>query len=195
MEIKTYTRARAAKAKARDIVVGMHEFPEGIYAIETPELAEGRFTAKVVVDFAALRAIAIAAADAIDLLREDLIGAGLVFEVINQEGNAKESEEVRAAEVAAGEDVSKTAAEVLDEEIAEIRAEKTLANDPLPGKASYVNEASTFGGVVSYCREVIPQLAAKGMTRKAVIEELRNRGVAYGTARTQYQQWFASRKA
>lgn len=186
MEIKTYTRARAAKAKARDIVGGMHEFPEGAYEIETPELAEGRFTAKVVVDFAVLSAMSIAAADAIDLLREDLTGAGLVFEVVNQ--------------VEVGEDAGKTAAEVLDEEIAEIRAEKTLAqvenpSDPLPGKASYVNEASTFGGVVSYCREVIPQLAAKGMTRKAVIEELRNRGAAYGTARTQYQQWFASRRA
>ena len=181
MEIKTYTRARAAKAKARDIVVGMHEFPAGTYGIETPELAEGRFAAKVVVDFAALNAISLAAADAVALLREDLAGAGCALEVINQ--------------VAVGEDAGKTAAEVIDEEIAEIRAEKTLANDPPPSKASYVNEASTFGGVVSYCREVIPQLAAKGMTRKAVIEELRNRGVAYGTARTQYQHWFASRKA
>lgn len=182
MEVKTYARARVAKAKARDIM-NMHEFPEGVYGIETFEMEANRFAAKVIVDFAELSTISVAA-DALDLLLADLAEAGFVAEVISA-------------------DDSKTAAEVLDEEIAGYRrdAEEEAAQGipaevanpadvPLPRKSGYINEMSGFIGVVAYCHSVIPELVAKGMTRKAVIDELRARGVAYGTARTQYQNWF-----
>lgn len=64
-----------------------------------------------------------------------------------------------------------------------------------PRKSGYINEVSAFGGVLNYVRGRIPELAEMGLGRKEVIDRLRAEGVAYGTARTQYQKWFANQKA
>lgn len=68
-------------------------------------------------------------------------------------------------------------------------------------KSAYIREVSDHGGVCAevwgICDTMQADAEAKGekLSRKAVIEACRANGIAFGTARTQYQKWKTKRGA
>lgn len=58
--------------------------------------------------------------------------------------------------------------------------------------STYIHEVSSFKGATKKVWAIADAMIEA--TRKEVIEECRRQGVAYGTARTQYQAWFAAKK-
>lgn len=64
---------------------------------------------------------------------------------------------------------------------------------PTPAQPSgYINETSKFKGATKRVWSVADSMP--GATRKQVVDACRAEGIAYGTARTQYQAWFAANK-
>ena len=62
----------------------------------------------------------------------------------------------------------------------------------LPVKKTIVNK-STVEGPCALVWNLAEEMVAQGARRKDVIAEAQNRGVAYYTARTQYQAWKAAK--
>jgi len=74
-----------------------------------------------------------------------------------------------------------------------VEALKEIANVSLPQKSSYIRERSSHGGVCAEVWAIADEMADR--PRKDIIAECRARGIAYGTARTQYQKWREARNA
>lgn len=74
--------------------------------------------------------------------------------------------------------------------VAELVEPETPA--PAPKGTRYIREASDHGGVCAEVWGVADSMP--GAKRKEVIEACRKRGIAFGTARTQYQKWLAAKK-
>jgi hypothetical protein len=73
---------------------------------------------------------------------------------------------------------------------------------PAPAKKSaYIREVSDHGGVCAEVWGICDEMQAEAdeagekLSRKAVIEACRQQGIAFGTARTQYQKWKTKRGA
>lgn len=172
MTIKTYSRARAAKA-ALIKILDMHE---EVGTVNTIEVEDGRFTADVhFVDIPALG------------LQEDLMAAGFAMYWPTAEEAPTEAEtlievpvdDVTLVEVPPFEDLP----EALD----------ALGVEPkAPRKPTYVAEVSTAEGPTKRVWAIADSMP--GSTRKQVIDACREAGIAFGTARTQYQKWFTANK-
>jgi len=74
-----------------------------------------------------------------------------------------------------------------------VEALQEIANVSLPQKSSYIRERSSHGGVCAEVWAIADEMADR--PRKDIIAECRARGIAYGTARTQYQKWREARNA
>ncbi|MCK9513560.1 MAG: hypothetical protein M0R28_20360 [Pigmentiphaga sp.] len=61
-----------------------------------------------------------------------------------------------------------------------------------PRKPAYVAETSTVEGPTKRVWAIADSMT--GATRKQVIDACREAGIAFGTARTQYQKWFTANK-
>lgn len=66
-------------------------------------------------------------------------------------------------------------------------SEEEVAPAPVVKKTSYIHEVSSTVGPTKMVWHIAD--AMKGKSRKEVIAACRERGIAYGTARTQYQAW------
>lgn len=151
--IKTYSRARSAKAALQKIL-DMHE-TEG--EILTHEIEPGRFVAGVTFDDPIMPE-----------LEADLTEQGFGYAVPQVE----EEDETFG-----------------DEE-----------GEPLPPitpatprkRSGYINENSNHQGVVAEVHWICDSFP--NASRKEIIAKCRAAGIAFGTARTQYQKWFSKRK-
>ena len=171
--MKTYSRARAAKA-ALTAVIAPHEVP---YEIWTEEVEPGRFTA-----------IARFEAAPDELLAADLAAAGFSTYYPVEEGPAEEAE----TEEAPVEETQPEEAATEEEVIAAMEE----AISPLPKrKSGYINEISKFGGACAAVWAIADSMVGPDgkVVRKDVIAACRAQGIAYGTARTQYQRWYSNR--
>lgn len=166
MEIKTYSRARAAKAALLKIL-DMHEVAvDKDVFVFVQEVAPGRFTAQA--DFTDCGQVPAQG------LMEDLTTAGFAANWT-----------VPAPEAAAP-DVLPSAGELADELDA-------LGVEPkAPRKPTYVAETSTAEGPTKRVWAIADSMP--GATRKQVIDACRAACIAFGTARTQYQKWFTANK-
>ena len=165
---KTFSRARSAKAALAKILE-MHE-SEG--EITTSEVDPGRFAAFVDFD------------DPItEELKADLTEQGFLFTAPELELEEDEDEEE--------EDLPEvTADDILDGE--EGDALPPITPDTPRRRSGYINEISNHMGVVAQVHMICD--AMPNATRKEVISTCRAAGIAYGTARTQYQKWFSVNK-
>ena len=162
--MKTYSRARTAKA-ALTAIIAPYEVD---YEIGTVEVEPGRFTATARFE---------AAPD--ELLAADLAAAGFhsyyPVEIAPVEEEAAEEEAPAEEEIVAA----------MDEAIA-----------PLPKrKSGHINEISKFGGACAAVWAIADSMVGPDgqVVRKDVIAACRSHGIAYGTARTQYQKWYSNR--
>lgn len=62
---------------------------------------------------------------------------------------------------------------------------------PAKRRSGYINENSNHQGVCAQVRAIAGAMTSQGATRKEVIDYCRSIGIAYGTARTQFQKWHA----
>ena len=82
--------------------------------------------------------------------------------------------------------------EAAEEIVEEMDKAAAVEQEKKRSRTKYINEVSTHMGVVAEVHEICDQ--NPDMARKDVIELCRSRGIAYGTARTQYQKWFGNQK-
>lgn len=168
MELKTYTRARAAKAALQKIL-DMHEVTG---TITTEEVNAGQYTATVTFEAANHEAAA--------LLTDDLVAKGFGYLASYTEPAILDMGE--AGDATPYPAPSPALAEELD----------TLGVEPKAKAAGYISEASTAEGPTKRVWAIADSMP--GAARKDVIEACRQAGIAYGTARTQYQKWYATKK-
>lgn len=145
MEIKTYSRARAARAALIKIL----DAHEEVGTVNTIEVEAGRFTADV--HFATAPT---------QWLQEDLAAAGFAMYW----------------------------------PIAEEELPDAIGVEPkAPRNSAYVAETSTVAGATKRVWTIAESMP--GAARKEVIAACREAGIAFGTARTQYQKWYKANKA
>lgn len=178
MTIKTFSRARAAKAALIKLLTEDHEVPTAQFQITTTEPEPERYSAKV--DFLVAQP---------PFVLMDLFEAGWEF----TDPEAKMRNGFLSWEVP--QEVKEAA--ILDLGMAgdatPYPAPAPTTQEEIKAKASgYVAEKSGVVGATKKVWEIAD--AMPGAKRKAVIEAARAKGVAYGTARTQYQKWFAAKK-
>lgn len=164
MEIKTYSRARAAKAALLKIL-NMHEVAVDTYNIILAEVEPGRFAAGV--DFQDAQP---------PYILSDLEGSGMAYtdgKTTLQKAREQESEEV-----------SLPPSDQLVDELDMLGV--------APRKPTYVSEASTAERPTKHVWAIADSMP--GAARKEVIAACREAGIAFGTARTQYQQWYKANK-
>jgi len=184
--IKTYSRARTAAAALRKIL-DMHEVPVINFELDAYEVEPGRFAARVFLNGYGL------AAETLTLLENDLLEAGFEFETKNAVADILGAEEVvDASAVLQEDDTSPMMAEEEAREAAEALEQAALDQIAIEnaGSSTYVKEVSTFKGATKMVWTIADNMV--GASRKDVIEACRRAGIAYGTARTQYQKWYAT---
>lgn len=183
MEIKTYSRARAAKAALQKIL-DMHE---AVAEVSVIELGEGRYTAHA----------QLAPGYDMSFLEADLEG-------FSWQRPAAPPAEMADTAVDPAPEITEietlTEGPVEDMAVAEIPAAGELADEldvlgvepKAPRKPAYVAETSTVEGPTKRVWTIADSMP--GATRKQVIDACREAGIAFGTARTQYQKWFTANK-
>lgn len=174
MELKTYTRARAATAAARKALAGHADF---IVAIE-PTVQGDRFGA-----------IAALTADAGQDIVEAVHEAG--FGVLVAPAEEHPTETVTETPV---EDVLAEADADVEAAIAALEEEATPA--PAKPKSGYIRGTSTVDTPCAIVWEIASGMleANPKVTRKEIMDACMQTGVTYGTARTQYDRWRKARK-
>jgi hypothetical protein len=199
-EPKTYSRARAAKA-ALVKLLEMHE-TEAL-DIHTQEVADGRWAAK-----------ALFADPITPELEADLVEQGVGFIAPPRPWEVDADEEPAAgpqtpeeeADCWGVEPVSEDPAPELDapdiaaaikadaeadEAVARMEAEALAV--ALPKVSGYIKEVSAEKGATKRVWAIADSMP--GATRKEVVEACRKAGIAFGTARTQYQKWYSAKKS
>ena len=195
MTTKTFSRARAAKAALVKLLTDNHEVPADHMQITTVELADGRHTAKV--DFLVAQP---------PFVLMDLLEQGWAFTDPDAKLNNGVLSWVASAEVVAAAKADLSAILDMgeagdatpypaplpptDEELAAIGV--VPAEGVAPKATGYIAEASTAEGPTKRVWAIADSMP--GAKRKDVIEACRLAGIAFGTARTQYQKWFSSKK-
>lgn len=171
--MKTFTRARAAKA-ALTKILDMHEVT-GV--IETSEVEPGRFGAKVT--FPAGLVVS-------HLLSEDLEGFDWVPTI---------SFEEQPGGVGYPAPAPVDPAEGMDMTDVPVTSEPADLNGPELGKTEVAPEAPAAPAVIRPTKRVWAIAdSMKGAARKEVIAACVAEGINAGTARTQYQHWFSANK-
>jgi NDP-sugar pyrophosphorylase family protein len=172
MSFKTFTRVRAGKAAAKKILVEMHEVPESEFSfVEVPQ--DDRFGIRVVF-----------AVRPDDLVLADLVNAGFAWE-------APEVPKEEPAILDMGEAGDATPYPAPSPALAEEL--DALGVEPKAKASGYVAEKSTSVGPTKRVWAIADSMP--GAKRKDVIEACRAEGIAFGTARTQYQKWHTANKA
>lgn len=171
MEVKTYSRARAAVAAAKKVLEHLSPFIVSIEGVSHGD----KFTALVTVKAAGGKEIsdAVIAAGFPAHLHVEAVAP---IEVADEEQETDGDDELEADDETADDDAP---------EVAEVDKKR----------GGYINEHSSIKGACDMVHEI-----ASGMhhdnpqVKKAeVIAECRRHGVAYGTARTQYQKWLSAK--
>lgn len=194
METKTYSRARAAKAALLKLLE-MHE-TEAL-DIHTQEVAPGRWAAK-----------ALFADPITPELQADLVEQGIGFiappmppeedEDIFTAGDELPWDEVlmlsdeEAPELDAPDIDAAIKADAEADAAIDRMAAEALATDT-PKRSGYIKEVSAEKGATKRVWAIADSMP--GATRKDVVEACRKAGIAFGTARTQYQKWYTAKKS
>lgn len=175
MTTKTYTRARAAKAALVNLL-NMHEATH--FVVETFEAEEGRFGARVEFENPAEQSL-------LDDLNEK--GFGYAWAADDLDGDDLDGDDLDGYDYLDGDDDLDGDDETFagDPDLTVIDPiEIEIAEKP---KSNYIREVSVIGGACATVWAIADEM--EGAARKDVIEACRKAGVAYGTARTQYQAW------
>lgn len=173
MTIKTFTRARAAVAAARKFLeeAGLEAFVDSVDGFESGS-EPGRFGARVTLKSGAGREI-----------ENSIIAKGFGVAI-----KVRKDEPVVVAEATPVVEIPLPPVEE-----GEAEPQKT---EPPARKTAYIHGASSMKGVCRLVHETASQMVAENpqVTRKEVIAACMAKGVAFGTARTQYQAWKSSKK-
>lgn len=201
MKTKTFTRARAAKAALIKLLTEDHEVPVDHMQVTTFETDDGRHTAKVDFLVAQLPFVLM------DLLEQGwsftdpdakLSANGILSWTPGKDITAAALADLAGAGVildmgAAGDATPYPApAPVEENEVAAVAARAEAEVAATHKGSGYIAEVSTAEGPTKRVWAVAE--AMPGAKRKDVIEACRVAGIAYGTARTQYQKWFVAKK-
>lgn len=174
MTIKTFTRARAAVAAARKFLeeAGLEAFVDSIEGFESGA-EPGRFGAKVALKSGAGREI-----------ENSIIAKGFGVAI-----KVRKDEPVVV-------DEATPVAEIPLPPVEEGEAEPQEGAEPPARKTAYIHGSSSMKGACRLVHETASQMVAKNpqATRKEVIAACVAKGVAFGTARTQYQAWKSGKK-
>lgn len=205
MTIKTFSRARAAKAALQKIL-DSHEITTGVEVSTYPhpggvDGAE-RFTAHVHFDGRVIDSVILGLAEA------DVVDAGFGFSTtpgappipaILDMGEAGDATPYPAPlPPTEGEVIALKSTPDMGEAMTadEDEALQNLGVVPAGGASpkihGYVSEVSSAEGPTKRVWTIADSMP--GAKRKEVIEACRQAGVAFGTARTQYQKWFSAQK-
>lgn len=218
--MKTFTRARAAKAALIKLLTEAHEVPVDHMQVTTFETDDGRHTAKVAFlvaqppfvlmdlleqgwaftdpdaklsDTGVLSwtpGVDITAAALVGLLGTGaIIDMGAAGDATPYPAPAPVEEVIPLTSTP----VDMGTAMTEDEEAALAMAARAEAKVAATHKGSgYIAEVSTAEGPTKRVWAIADSMP--GAKRKDVIEACRVAGIAYGTARTQYQKWFVAKK-
>lgn len=160
MAFKTYSRARTAEAAARAFCEKAEIIAAEIVRFET----ETGFTCVIVAD---------------EKHSSVITTAGWMFRVVEQPELPEGLLNDQAAAMA--EEMTKE----------ELNAARDAAEAPAPAeapkKSGYIHEISSLEKPTKKVWHIADSMP--GAARKDVIEACRRAGIAYGTARTQYQEW------
>lgn len=217
MTTKTFSRARAAKAALVKLLTDNHEVPADHMQITTDETADGRHTAKV--DFLVAQPPFVlmdlleqgwAFTDPDAKLNNGLLSWVAPAEVVSAAkadlsaildmGEAGDATPYPAPLPPAADEVivlketpvDMGEAMTADEEAALAAIGVVPVGGVAPKVSGYVAESSTAEGPTKRVWAIAASMP--GAKRKDVIEACRAAGIAFGTARTQYQKWFSANK-
>jgi len=210
MTIKTYSRARTAVAFVNKVLAD-HTAVSSVFAVTAKDVGADRWTARV--DFADaeadLPAGLVEALEGFELVfpavintnlgnfdptDEELaqhIGKDLAGGTIHPQPTAEDEAAYAEQQLEAGQELTEDdyaeLAEVGDPDGAELEEPKKTK------KPAYIHEASVAEGPTKRVWAIADSMP--GAKRKDVIEACRKVGIAFGTARTQYQKWYKAQAA
>ena len=208
--MKTFSRARTAKA-ALVKILDMHEVDMTTVTIGTPEVETGRFGATATFTSGEAEQLLPLIADLVEAgfdytadflptdeepvhpgpTDEDVAlfceGVETVFEVELDLEDTQLDLEMAAILLAQGEEDQK----ILDAQIEREHQAESLAEQAKKASSGYIAETSTAVGPTKRVWAIADSMP--NAARKDVIEACRAAGIAFGTARTQYQAWKKSR--
>lgn len=174
MTIKTFSRARTAVAAARKFLeeAGLEAFVDSMEGFESGS-EPGRFGARVTLKSGAGREI-----------ENSIIAKGFGVAI-----KVRKDEPVVVAEAT-------PVSEIPLPPIEEGEAEPQEEAKPAARKTAYIHGTSEMKGACRLVHETASQMVKENpqATRKEVIAACVAKGVAFGTARTQYQAWKSGKK-